>query len=262
MSVVTYVSQYLYSKNYSTIVCDYHIYDDGTDAAEKIDFLLDYQVDGIIMQPIGVMPEAFSRVRKEKVPLVFVDIQDNENYCDSVVIDNESITYEVISCLIENGHRRVGLITGGSGIVTTDDRVAGYIRAMHEGGLPFRPEYVFKRDVTEESGYEGMQTFMKLDEAPTAVFAAGYDLTLGSLLYIAEHNISVPDNISFVGFENRALARIYNPKLTVGIQPMDKIAKTATEMLCERMSGTYLGVARRKKVETLIEFGSSVKKIN
>ena len=263
VSILTSVSQFMYEKNYSTIVCDYHFYDDGTNnAKEKIDFLLDYQVDGIIMQPIGVKSSDFTRIRKEKVPLVFVDIEDQENYCDSVVIDNESITYEVIKHLVDNGHRNIALITGGSGIVTTDDRVAGYIRALQEGGMPFRPEYVFKESITEESGYAGMKSFMSLPTPPTAVFAAGHDLMSGSLLYVADNNISIPDDISFVGFENLEIARIYNPKLTIGIQPMEKIARVASDMLLDRMTGTYLGVARKRKVDTMIEYGSSVKIIN
>ncbi|MBO7451156.1 MAG: substrate-binding domain-containing protein [Clostridiales bacterium] len=236
--------------------------DHTTNAKEKIDFLLDYQVDGIIMQPIDVKSSDFTRIRKEKVPLVFVDIEDEENYCDSVVIDNESITYEVIKHLVDNGHKNIALITGGSGIVTTDDRVAGYIRALQEGGMPFRPEYVFKESVNEQSGYSGMKSFMSLETPPTAVFAAGHDLMSGSLTYVADNNLSIPDDISFVGFENLEVAKIYNPRLTVGIQPMEKIARVASDMLYERMTGSYLGVARKRKVDTIIEYGASVKKID
>lgn len=263
ISILTYVSQFMYEKNYSTIVCDYHFFDDNTNnAKEKIDFLLDYQVDGIIMQPINCKPSDFARIRKEKVPVVFVDIQDEENYSDSVVIDNESTTYEVIKHLVDNGHRKIALITGGSGIVTTDDRVAGYIRAIQEVGMPFKPEYVFKESVNEESGYSGMKSFMELPDPPTAVFAAGHDLMSGSLRYVADNKLRIPEDISFVGFENSELARIYNPKLTIGIQPMEKIAKAASDMLIERMTGTYMGVARKRKVDTNIEFGDSVKDIS
>ena len=77
VSILTSVSQFMYEKNYSTIVCDYHFFEDhSNNAKEKIDFLLDYQVDGIIMQPIGVKSSDFTRIRKEKVPLVFVDLED------------------------------------------------------------------------------------------------------------------------------------------------------------------------------------------
>ncbi len=263
VSILTSVSQFMYEKNYSTIVCDYHFMDDGSNnAKEKIDFLLDYQVDGIIMQPIGVKSSDFTRIRKEKVPLVFVDIEDEENYCDSVVIDNESITYEVIRHVIDNGHKKIAIITGGSGIATTDDRVEGYKRALQENGIPFVPEYVFKESVHEISGYNAMKSFMKLPEPPTAVFAAGHDLMVGSLLYISDNKMLIPDDISFVGFENLEIARIYNPKLTIGSQPMDKIAKAASDMLYERMSGAYLGVARKRKVDTMIEYGASVKKVD
>jgi LacI family transcriptional regulator len=84
----------------------------------------------------------------------------------------------------------------------------------------------------------------------------------GSLTYVADNNLSIPDDISFVGFENLEVAKIYNPRLTVGIQPMEKIARVASDMLYERMTGSYLGVARKRKVDTIIEYGASVKKID
>lgn len=261
ISILTYVSQFMYEKNYSTIVCDYHPEGDKSNASEKIDFLLDYQVDGIIMQPINVKPEDFTRIRKEKVPLVFVDIKDEDNYYDSVVIDNEAITYDVIKHFIDNGHERIGLVTGESGVLTTDDKVAGYKRALNEAGIPFNSSYVFNQNVTEASGYQAMKTFLELDEAPTAVFAAGHDLMAGGLIYFADNNINIPNDISFVGFENSEVARIYNPKLTIGIQPMESIAREASEMLYERMTGDYLGIARTRKVDTEIVFGASVKNI-
>ena len=104
-----------------------------------------------------------------------------------------------------------------------------------------------------------MVRFMQKKARPTAVFASGNDLTCGAVMYINEKKIVIPDELSFVGFENQQIARVYNPTLTIGIQPIRKIGQTAVRLLLERMKEEYIGDPRNLKA--VIDFGASVKKI-
>ncbi len=262
VSILAQVSKCMYEYDYSTIVCDYQFVNEtDTNIAEKINFLMNYCVDGIIVQPVSVKSEDLAVARNANIPVVFVDVEDKDNYHDSVVIDNKKVAYEITSQFIENGHKQIAIITGGSGASTNDDRIEGYRAALLDNGLSVIPDYVYKEDiVNEESGYRGMEKFMRLDNPPTCVFAAGHDLMTGALTYISENNISIPEDVSFIGFENRELARVFNPRLTIGMQPMDEIAKMASELLYMRMTGDK-GVARKRKVNTVIEYGNSVKKL-
>ena len=260
VSILSCIDQELYASGYSTIICDYS-QTDPTGASDKINFLINKQVDGIIMQPINVRQEDIDRAAKADVPIVFVDMELPQISCDSVTIDNVDIAYRITKHLLDNGHKRIGFIGGAKGFNTTDDRVAGYTKALEEKGIKLDPALLHLENVSEESGYLAMVTFMQLKDKPTAVFASGNDLTCGAVMYLNEKHIKVPEDISFVGFENQTIAHVYNPTLTIGIQPMRKIGQTAVRMLLERMKNEYDGEPRNVHLKAVIDFGASVKKI-
>ena len=234
ISILSYIDQELYAAGYSTIICDYN-QGDPAGASDKINFLINKQIDGIIMQPMNVRQEDIDRAAKADVPIIFVDMEYPTVSCDSVTIDNVDIAYRITKHLIDNGHKKIGFIGGTQGFNTTDDRVAGYKKAHEEAKLPIDPDLLFLENVSEESGYMAMMRFMQKKDRPTAVFASGNDLTCGAVMYINEKHLSIPDDISFVGFENQTIAHVYNPTLTIGIQPIRKIGQTAVRMLLERM---------------------------
>ena len=180
---------------------------------------------------------------------------------DSITTANTSATYMLTKHLIENGHTRIGFIGGATGFNTTDDRVLGYKKAHEEAKIPVDKELLYLENVSEESGYMGMLKFMQKKDRPTAVFASGNDLTCGAVMYLNEKNMKVPEDVSFVGFENQTIAHVYNPTLTIGIQPIRKIGQTAVRMLLERMKEEYTGEPRNIRLKAVIDFGASVKKI-
>lgn len=262
-TILNNASRHLYNSNYSTVFCDYHIYgENSTNVSEKIKFLLKYQVDGVIMQPVDVRAEELDLLRKEGTPVVFVDLKDTSNYCDSVILNNEKATYDIIRRLVKAGHTKIAMVTGRPGIATTDERISGYMRALRESNLPVIPEYVYRKTINSDSGYDAMRQFMTLKDKPTAVFAAGYALVVGCLAYCSDKNISIPEDVSFVGFENEDAARICNPRLSYGSQPMREMAETASQMLLERMNDSYKGAARCKVLNADFIEGGSIKKIN
>lgn len=260
VSILSCIDQELYNSGYSTIICDYS-QTDPTGASDKINFLINKQIDGIIMQPINVHQEDIDRAAKADVPIVFVDIEDPSVACDSVTIDNVDIAYRITQHFIDNGHKRIGFIGGQEGVNTTDDRVRGYKDALEKAGIKPSAELIHLENVSEESGYLAMMRFMNLKNPPTAVFASGNDLTCGAVMFANEKHIKIPEDLSFVGFENQTIAHVYNPTLTIGIQPIRKIGQTAARMLLERMHGEYEGAPRNIRLKAVIDFGASVKKI-
>ena len=260
VSILSFIDQELYANGYSMIICDYN-QGDPTGASDKINFLINKQVDGIIMQPINVRQEDVDRAAKAEVPIVFVDIEDPSIACDSVTIDNVDIAYRITQHLIDNGHKRIGFIGGQEGVNTTDDRVKGYKDALAAAGITPSPKLIHLENVSEESGYLAMMRFMNLPEPPTAVFASGNDLTCGVVMYANEKHLKIPEDLSFVGFENQTIAHVYNPTLTIGIQPLRKIGQTAARMLLERMRNEYEGAPRNIRLKAVIDFGASVKKL-
>lgn len=257
VSILATIDKELFSRGYSTIICDYSQFD-PVGARTKLDFLLNKQVDGIIMQPINVSKEDLAVIEEEEIPIVFIDVGVEGSGHDSVIIDNFDISARIAKHLLENGHTRIGLLVGAHGVLTTDDRVEGFNRVLRAAGIRLPDELVYMVDISEESGYLGMKYLNELHEPPTAVFAAGHDLTIGALTYLNEVGLRIPDDLSFVGFETTIIARIYHPKLTVGVQPIEKIGKAAVEMLYDRITGEYSGKGRQVNLKATIDFGASV----
>jgi len=258
VSILAIIDSELFKHGYSTIICDYSE-TDPTSAPAKLAFLMNKQVDGIIMQPINVRPQDLIRAEEQNTPVVFVDVKVDHRDNDCVIINNVDITYQITNHILQLGHKRIGLISGAAGVLTTDDRVNGYRKALDKAGIPFHKELLYLKNISEESGYEGVKHFMSLAEPPTVIFATGHDLTVGSLMYLNEKGMKIPDDISFVGFENQTIARVYHPKLTIGLQPIQKIGQKAAELLIERMSGRYDGPGRTIELKALIDYGASVK---
>lgn len=259
VSVLTTIDKALFSRGYSAIICDYSE-TDPEGARSKLEFLLNKQVDGIIMQPINVKVKDLESLEVEGTPIVFIDVGVEGSGHDSVIIDNFDISARIAKHLLENGHTRIGLIVGAQGVKTTDDRVTGFCRVLRAAGIRLPEELIYMVDISEESGYLGMKHLNELHEPPTAVFTAGHDLTVGALTYLNEAGLRIPDDISFVGFETQTIARIYHPKLTIGLQPIEKIGTAAAEMLFDRMTGEYTGEAREVLLKATIDFGASVTK--
>ena len=237
VSILSCIDQELYNSGYSTIICDYS-QTDPTGASDKINFLINKQVDGIIMQPINVRQEDVDRAAKAEVPIVFVDIEDPSIACDSVTIDNVDIAYRITQHFIDNGHRRIGFIGGQEGVNTTDDRVKGYKDALAAAGIAPSPKLIHLENVSEESGYLAMMRFMNLPEPPTAVFASGNDLTCGVVMYANEKHLKIPEDLSFVGFENQTIAHVYNPTLTIGISPSARSARPLPACFSKECAGS------------------------
>lgn len=257
VSILATIDSELFKHGYSTIICDYSE-TDPTSAPAKLSFLMNKQVDGIIMQPINVKPSDLARAEEQNTPIVFVDVQVGNKIHDSVLINNIDITTQITQYLIQLGHKRIGLISGAEGVLTTDDRVVGYRKALEKANVPFHKDLLYLKNISEESGYNGLKHFLSLPEPPTAVFTTGHDLTVGALIYMNECGVRIPEDISFVGFENQTIARIYHPRLTIGVQPIQRIGQKAAELLIQRMSGKYDGPARIVELRASIDYGSSV----
>lgn len=257
LSVLSHIDRTLFENGYSTIICDYDE-NDSEGASKKLELLLNKQVDGIVMQPINVRKRDLSQVVAQGTPLVFIDVGVSGSAYDSVVIDNTEISKKITSMCIKKGHHDVGILVGAPGVSTTEDRISGYMSAHKKFGIMPREELIYKVDISEKRGYQGMKYLLELPKRPTAVFTAGHDLTVGALAYLNEVGMSIPRDISFVGFETQTISRIYHPKLTIGIQPVEQIGQTAALMLIERMREEYNGVARKIKLSAVVDVGASV----
>ena len=103
--------------------------------------------------------------------------------------------------LLEQGHRDIAIMLGPEYHYTAFKRLEGYKKALGSFGIPYRPELILRSDYTEKGSYQCfLESWEKMPIHPTAFLATNYDSTLGCYMAIRKLNLSIPQNISYIGY--------------------------------------------------------------
>jgi DNA-binding LacI/PurR family transcriptional regulator len=188
----------------------------GPDDEPEVDRWTRSSTAGIIVLGGGDLgPDWVQAAVDSDVPVVMVDHFIPGLELPTVVPDNVCGAYLVTRHLLEAGHRHIGFIRGPAKYWTLSERLAGYLLAMQQSGLEIETELIPPRiSHGEEKGYGEMQRLLALWKPPTAVFAVSDKTAIGAYRAVMDHGLSVPDDISIVGFDNIGEARSLNPPLT------------------------------------------------
>ncbi|MFL5624098.1 MAG: substrate-binding domain-containing protein [Ktedonobacteraceae bacterium] len=166
------------------------------------------------------------------LPVVMVDHFIPDLELPAVVPDNFAGAYAATQHLLDMGHKRIGFIRGPSKYWTLGERQAGYMLAMQRAGLGPDPELLPARvSHGEEKGYGEMQILLDLPVPPTAVFAVSDKTAIGAYRAIIERGLSIPGDISLVGFDDIEEARVLNPPLTTVQVSGEIMGRVAAERL-------------------------------
>lgn len=192
-------------------------------------------VDGVMAALLNPGDPDVQELLKSGIPCVLVDYE--APLAGMVQSDNVGGAMLAVRHLYSMGHRRIAHISGGWSFAGVKRR-QGYEQALQELGLPLREEDVADSggDYTEENGYRAMQRLLEQEERPTAVFAAGDNLAIGAIKALRERGLSVPEDMSIVGFDDIDLAAYMSPSLTTVRQDTAALGAGAARMLAELIS--------------------------
>ena len=196
------------------------------------------RVDGIIVTASRVGALHVPKLSRMKVPVVLLNNQHPSEFVHSVMIENVEASAEATRYLIGLGHNRIGYIGDRNGRHSDTERFAGYRQALDSAELPFRPELVVHGDGTAESGREAMGRLIQLAERPTAVFCYDDMTALGALREAHANGLSVPGDISVIGFDDLPMVEYAEPALTTVRQPMFAMGRMAMETMLDLLSGS------------------------
>lgn len=236
-TIVRAIEDVASNNDYNVIICNT---DQTPEKEEKyLKVLLAKRIDGLIISPTGMPSPMLEAIYSMGVPIVFVDrsIPGMDLPMPTIKADNEAGAYAAISHLIEDGHSRIGIISGLTGVTSFQERYAGYERALLEHGLPVSAHYVKRGLVGAKGGAAAAEELLRLPERPTAIFAANNNLTLGAMQAIHESGLSCPQNIAIVGFDDHEWATILVPPLTVVRQPVYSIGAKAAQLVVDILRG-------------------------
>lgn len=148
------------------------------------------------------------------VPLVLLNCHTSDQRYPSVVPDEVNGGKLATNVLTDNGHRRIGIITGESFMEASQDRLIGYRKALNKAGIDYDGQLVGEGNWTPTAGYEATQKLLSLKERPTAIFCQNDKMAMGCFMAIRDRGLSIPGDISVIGYDDDELARHLRPQLT------------------------------------------------
>ncbi len=198
---------------------------------------LEKRIDGFILSGPRSNDQALRALHEEGFPIVLLG-QLRDTDIPFVDVDNEAAAYTAVEHLIRLGHKRIALITNGPLEYTaSQDRLAGYRRALEAHGIPYEPCLVAEGAFKEESGQAAMERILTNRPWPTAVFAAGDAVALGAMVALRRRGIRIPEDMALVGFDDIPLAAYVDPPLTTVRLPAYELGREAAKLLIDIVEG-------------------------
>ena len=174
-----------------------------------------------------------------EIPLLFIDSNIKQERHDVVYFDVAVASFKIMDYFFQMGHRKIAFIGGKDSlynpetkqeILFSDDRLLAYESYMKEKGQ-FTEEFVKRGSFSPESGYRLFKELMNQKETPTAVFIANDNLAVGCYNAVHELGLSIPEDISLIGFNDLPQARYLVPPLTSMRLNMAYLASMAVSLL-------------------------------
>ena len=197
------------------------------------------RIDGVIASCFPRIENLIDDIRNH-VPTVVIDNSSSDKTIPSVIIDNFNAVKDAVDYLYKLGHRRIGFMTGLEDSDVGKNRTAGYRSSLAAHNIKFNDRLVYKGNFSYESGLAGADYFLSMKNPPTAIMCSNDSMAIAALGKIIQEGLSVPDDISIIGFDDIAVASQIHPPLTTISAPIEKIAEYAVNMLIARIQHVEL----------------------
>ncbi len=217
---------------------------------------------GVVLVLSNLSEPLHRQLRNRGIPFVLVDPSgDPPVDVPAVGAANFDGGVQVARHLIGLGHTLLGVVGGPEHVMSARARVAGFRTAIEAAGLSLRDEYVVPGDYHEESGVRGAEKLLSMSEPPTAIFALNDLEAFGVYQAARKLGISIPDQLSVVGFDDVQGAEWAGPPLTTVRQPLTEMSEEAARMLV-RMRDQEPDLSIRVDLATTLVVRNSTRRLD
>ena len=197
------------------------------------------RVDGLIaslsLETKGL--NHFKQFEEKGIPVVYFDRVEEKSDSVKVVIDNYKSGYQATQHLIDQGCKRIVLVTANLQRNVYDQRHKGYKDALFDNEIPLNKKYVLIKDLSEQCGIEAALQIMKMRPMPDGAFFTNDFSAAVCMKTLKEHGLRIPDDIAIVGFNNDTIGKIIEPQLTTINYPGTEMGEVAARHLTNHLRG-------------------------
>ncbi|AEE97740.1 LacI family DNA-binding transcriptional regulator [Mahella australiensis] len=220
-------------KGYSAVIS--YINDDQN-KNDILRLIKDHPLNGIIILATEMDCNDLQPFIDMPVPVVLLDSFCRDIPLDSVVINNVQGAYNATKHLIDKGHTDIGYLHSSVWINNFDERTDGFLKALSDHNIKFNKKNMFSLESTLDGAYRDMLEILQSNaDLPTALFADNDIIAFGAIKALKEKGISIPDEVSIVGFDDMPFCNIIDPPLTTVRVYKQDIGRLAVRRLIEKI---------------------------
>ena len=219
---------------YNVILCDTD--ENSKKEREYLQDLRAKQIDGLIVATSGGNVDLFQTLKEKEFPVVLIDRYLKEIEFDAVVVNNQESAYQATKYLIGLGHKKIAMISAPLlDISTRLERVEGYRKALEDSSIEVDRGLIKICNYQRSNGYVKTMQLLNGRYPPTAIFVTNNLVALGALTAIKEKRLRIPQDISFLMFDDLDWTPHLNPALTTIAQPAYMIGSKSVDILLKKI---------------------------
>lgn len=215
------------NRGYITIIGDS---DENTQIEqEELQQMRARNIEGLVIAPTSQNWKTIKQMHDQGLPVVCIDRYFEDLDIPYVTTDNYKGAVMAASHLLENGHSAIACIQGLEDSVPNKLRIEGFKNAMREAGIE---QYsISGNEFSEQNGYKETKLLLRMRKRPTAIFALSNTIAIGCIKALREENVSIPDDISLITFDDHPFLDYLATPLTCISQPTREICRIAIKYL-------------------------------
>lgn len=228
---------------------------------EGIQYIKDSGCCGYVIFATEMQDEDITPFKRMELPFVLLDNNFNDDV-NIVKVNNEQGTYISVKYLREMGHEKIGYLKSGLPIKSFQERCRMAVQAMKTLGCTAPEKYIFEVGYPADDAYLGMKDLLRrVRDLPTAFMVDNDLVAAGAMKACKEFGFRIPEDISFVGFDDRPICTLTEPEMTTVQLPREYFGSEAVSLLIRIIRGeTELSV--RTEINLRLIKRKSVKNLN
>lgn len=202
-----------------------------------ISFLKQKRVDGIIISTGISNEDMLDNIVKQKIPVALVTKDMPGLNADSVKVDDFTGAYQAVKHLVDLGHRHIAFLTEDLNLQSSKERARGYRYALKEADIDADSQFCIESVSSVHEGKRHALAMLQADNSPTAIFASNDLLAIGAVQAAKELRLTIPWDLSVIGYDNTLLASIIDPPLTTVSQPIAQMGRQVMDLVIQEVRG-------------------------
>lgn len=182
------------------------------------------------------------------IPVIFFDRVEEKSDSTKVIIDNYKCGYQATQHLIEQGCKRIVLVSANLKRNVYAQRHKGYSDALFDNNIPYQKNLVLIKDLSEQCGIDAALEILKMKPLPDGAFITNDFSAAVCMRTLKDYGLNVPDDIAVVGFNNDAISKIVEPQMTT----IDYPGMEMGEIVARNLINHLRGISNIKQTQTIV----------